>query len=114
MTTVFAGGLGLALAYQNTPLVNKEVAGLFIGRIPPEERGGPGDRHDQRVVHRGRGDRHQHRRLAQAARSGRFMQRPTGSRDVDDRGHLARRSALHLWMAPNCRLFYVDQRHQAL
>jgi DMSO/TMAO reductase YedYZ molybdopterin-dependent catalytic subunit len=43
MATVFAGGIGLSLAYQNTPLVNKEVAGLFIGRIPPEERGGPGD-----------------------------------------------------------------------
>jgi DMSO/TMAO reductase YedYZ molybdopterin-dependent catalytic subunit len=43
MSTVLAGGLGLALAYQNTPLVNKEVSGLFIGRIPPEERGGPGD-----------------------------------------------------------------------
>jgi DMSO/TMAO reductase YedYZ molybdopterin-dependent catalytic subunit len=43
VTTVFASGLGLALAYQNTPLVNQEVAGLFIGRIPKEERGGPGD-----------------------------------------------------------------------
>jgi hypothetical protein len=43
IATVFAGGLGLSLAYQNTPLVNQEVAGLFIGRIPPEERGGPGD-----------------------------------------------------------------------
>lgn len=43
MTTVFAGGIGLSLAYQNTPLVNKEVAGLFIGRIPSEERGGSGD-----------------------------------------------------------------------
>ncbi len=43
MATVFAGGIGLALAYQNTPLVNKEVGGLFIGRIPGDERGGAGD-----------------------------------------------------------------------
>ncbi len=43
MTTIFAGGVGLALAYQNTPLVNQNIAGLFIGRIPKEERGGPGD-----------------------------------------------------------------------
>ncbi len=43
MSTVLAGGVGLALAYQNTSLVNRSVAGLFIGRIPKEERGGPGD-----------------------------------------------------------------------
>jgi hypothetical protein len=43
MTTVFAGGIGLALACQNTALVNRNIAGLFIGRIPEEERGGPGD-----------------------------------------------------------------------
>jgi hypothetical protein len=41
--TVALGGLGLALGYQNTPLVNAEMRGLFIGRVPPEERGGPGD-----------------------------------------------------------------------
>ncbi len=41
--TVLAGGLGLAIGFQNTPLLNKEVKGLFIGRIPDEERGGPGD-----------------------------------------------------------------------
>ncbi|MBF6601287.1 MAG: molybdopterin-dependent oxidoreductase [Dehalococcoidia bacterium] len=41
--TVLAGGLGLAIGFQNTPLVHKEFAGLFIGRIPREERGGPGD-----------------------------------------------------------------------
>jgi DMSO/TMAO reductase YedYZ molybdopterin-dependent catalytic subunit len=43
MATVVAGGLGLAFAFQNTPLVNREFKGLFIGRIPPEERNGPGD-----------------------------------------------------------------------
>ena len=43
MGTVVAGGLGLALAFQNTPLVNKEFKGLFIGRIPGEEKGGAGD-----------------------------------------------------------------------
>jgi hypothetical protein len=43
MGTVLAGGLGLALGFQNTPLLNKEFKGLFIGRIPKEERGGPGD-----------------------------------------------------------------------
>lgn len=43
MGTVLAGGLGLALAFQNTPLLNKQFKGLFIGRIPEEERGGPGD-----------------------------------------------------------------------
>jgi hypothetical protein len=43
MGTVMAGGLGIAIGFQNAPLVNKEVKGLFIGRIPREERGGPGD-----------------------------------------------------------------------
>src|SRR5437660_12583562 len=43
MTTIVAGGVGLALAYQNTPLVNKDIAGLLIGRIPKEERGRPGE-----------------------------------------------------------------------
>jgi DMSO/TMAO reductase YedYZ molybdopterin-dependent catalytic subunit len=41
--TVLAGGLGLAFGFQNTRLVNQEVSGLFIGRIPEDERGGPGD-----------------------------------------------------------------------
>lgn len=41
--TVLAGGLGLAFGYQNTPLVNATPRGLFIGRIPEEERGGPGE-----------------------------------------------------------------------
>jgi DMSO/TMAO reductase YedYZ molybdopterin-dependent catalytic subunit len=41
--TVLAGGVGLAVGFQNTKLVNNETAGLFIGRIPEEERGGPGD-----------------------------------------------------------------------
>ena len=41
--TVLAGGVGLALGFQNTRLVHNETAGLFIGRIPLEERGGPGD-----------------------------------------------------------------------
>jgi hypothetical protein len=44
---LFAGlggaGLGLALLFQNTRARSFEFAGLFIGRIPPEERGGPGD-----------------------------------------------------------------------
>jgi DMSO/TMAO reductase YedYZ molybdopterin-dependent catalytic subunit len=35
--------VGLALGFQNTKLVNQETAGLFIGRIPDEERGGPGN-----------------------------------------------------------------------
>ena len=43
MGTVAGGGLGLALAFQNTPLANKEFQGLFIGRIPGEEKGGAGD-----------------------------------------------------------------------
>jgi hypothetical protein len=41
--TVLSGGLGLAFGFQNTGLVNSEAGGLFIGRIPEEERGGPGD-----------------------------------------------------------------------
>lgn len=41
--TVALGGLGLAFGFQNTPLANREMHGLFIGRIPAEERGGPGD-----------------------------------------------------------------------
>jgi hypothetical protein len=43
LATVLAGGLGLAMGFQNTRLQQAEVAGLFIGRIPREERGGPGD-----------------------------------------------------------------------
>jgi DMSO/TMAO reductase YedYZ molybdopterin-dependent catalytic subunit len=43
LTTVFAGAIGLSLGFQNTRLLNAEVEGLFIGRIPREERGGPGD-----------------------------------------------------------------------
>jgi DMSO/TMAO reductase YedYZ molybdopterin-dependent catalytic subunit len=34
---------GLAFAFQNTRLRSVEFMHLFIGRIPPEERGGPGD-----------------------------------------------------------------------
>jgi hypothetical protein len=41
--TVLVGGLGLAFGYQNTPLANANVRGLFIGHIPEEERGEPGD-----------------------------------------------------------------------
>jgi hypothetical protein len=41
--TVLAGGIGMAVGFQNTKLGNAEVSGLFIGRIPKEERGGPGD-----------------------------------------------------------------------
>lgn len=41
--TVLLGGIGLSGAFQNTRLVNAEFGGLFIGRIPEEERGGPGD-----------------------------------------------------------------------
>jgi DMSO/TMAO reductase YedYZ molybdopterin-dependent catalytic subunit len=41
--TVLLGSVGLAGAFQNTRLANAEVGGLFIGRIPAEERGGPGD-----------------------------------------------------------------------
>jgi hypothetical protein len=40
--TVIVGGLGLAFTFQNTPAANANVDGLFIGRIPKEERGGPG------------------------------------------------------------------------
>ncbi|MEI7926023.1 MAG: hypothetical protein WCI61_07560, partial [Chloroflexota bacterium] len=36
-------GLALALAFQNTRARSLEFAHLFIGRIPLEERGGPGD-----------------------------------------------------------------------
>lgn len=43
MGAVVAGGLGLAIGFQNTPLLNKEFKGLYIGRIPGEEKGGPGD-----------------------------------------------------------------------
>ncbi|MGD9891109.1 MAG: molybdopterin-dependent oxidoreductase [Dehalococcoidia bacterium] len=43
MGTVLLGGIGVSLAFQNTRLANAEVRGLFIGRIPAEERGGPGD-----------------------------------------------------------------------
>ena len=44
----FLGGLigiggGLAFAFQNTRARSWEFANLFIGRIPEEERGGPGD-----------------------------------------------------------------------
>lgn len=39
---VVSGG-GLALLFQNTPARSWNVAGLFIGRIPDEEKGGPGD-----------------------------------------------------------------------
>lgn len=42
-TTVAFGGLGLALGYQNTPLRSTTPGNLFVGRIPEEERGGPGD-----------------------------------------------------------------------
>lgn len=43
LTTVFAGALGLSFGFQNTPLQNREAGGLFIGRIPKDESGGPGD-----------------------------------------------------------------------
>ncbi|MEO9253961.1 MAG: molybdopterin-dependent oxidoreductase [Tepidiformaceae bacterium] len=36
-------GAGLAFVFQNTPARSFEAAGLFIGRIPKEEHGGPGD-----------------------------------------------------------------------
>lgn len=39
---VVSGG-GLALVFQNTPARSWNIGGLFIGRIPKEERGGPGD-----------------------------------------------------------------------
>ncbi len=45
--TVLAGlaatGFGLALAFQNTGVRSHQFGNLFIGRIPKEERGGPGD-----------------------------------------------------------------------
>ena len=45
--TVLAGiavsGMGLALAFQNTSARTRRFGNLFIGRIPEEERGGPGD-----------------------------------------------------------------------
>lgn len=41
--TVVLGGIGLSGAFQNTRLVNAEFGRLFIGRIPEEERGGPGN-----------------------------------------------------------------------
>ena len=43
LLTVVGGGLGLALGFQNTPLRDQNFNGLFIAKIPPEERGGPGD-----------------------------------------------------------------------
>jgi DMSO/TMAO reductase YedYZ molybdopterin-dependent catalytic subunit len=36
-------GASLALGFQNTALRSWEAKGLFIGRIPDEEKGGPGD-----------------------------------------------------------------------
>lgn len=36
-------GVGLAVGFQNTALRSWEAKGLFIARIPEEERGGPGD-----------------------------------------------------------------------
>lgn len=38
-----ASGLALAVAFQNSGARSWEVANLFIGRIPKEERGGPGN-----------------------------------------------------------------------
>jgi len=38
-----ATGAGLALVFQNTSARSWNVGGLFVGRIPAEERGGPGD-----------------------------------------------------------------------
>jgi len=43
LTTVVAGAVGLSLGFQNTGLANRTFGDLFIGRIPKEERGGPGD-----------------------------------------------------------------------
>jgi hypothetical protein len=43
MATVLTGGAGLVIAFQHSPLMRKEAGGLFIARVPPEERGGPGD-----------------------------------------------------------------------
>ncbi|HTE84580.1 MAG TPA: molybdopterin-dependent oxidoreductase, partial [Dehalococcoidia bacterium] len=41
--TVISGGLGLAFMFQNTRAVNANLKGLFIGRIPREDRVGPGN-----------------------------------------------------------------------
>ena len=41
--SVLAGGLGLAFALQNTPAAHANIRGLFIGRIPKQDRDGPGD-----------------------------------------------------------------------
>ncbi len=38
-----ASGLAFALGFQNTGLRSRHFGNLFIGTIPPEERGGPGD-----------------------------------------------------------------------
>ncbi|MFN0147282.1 MAG: molybdopterin-dependent oxidoreductase [Dehalococcoidia bacterium] len=38
-----ATGIGLALAFQNTGARSRQFGNLVIGRIPKEERGGPGD-----------------------------------------------------------------------
>lgn len=38
-----ASGLALALAFQNTGARSRQFGNLFIGRIPKEEQGGPGD-----------------------------------------------------------------------
>ncbi|MEO6397472.1 MAG: molybdopterin-dependent oxidoreductase, partial [Tepidiformaceae bacterium] len=43
LTGLAAAGAGLALGFQNTALRTWEAKGLFIGRIPEEEKGGPGD-----------------------------------------------------------------------
>jgi hypothetical protein len=43
LATVFAGAIGLSLGFQNTPLANRHYGNLFIGHIPEEEKGGPGD-----------------------------------------------------------------------
>ena len=40
---VAASGFGLALLFQNTSARSWDIGGLFIGRIPKEEKGGPGD-----------------------------------------------------------------------
>lgn len=39
---VVLGGLGLSYGFVHTGLVNRNFRGLYIGRIPVEERGGPG------------------------------------------------------------------------
>ena len=43
LTGLGAVGAALALGFQNTALRSWEAKGLFIGRIPEEEKGGPGD-----------------------------------------------------------------------